>query len=358
MPRIVIVFLIIIGVALAGTLVTFIVLRNQPAASVSKEDVVDTKNTKLFFSDDGSSSWKGIAGLGDAIPRVLMFKSGGSGQLYVGTERSGLFIVRRESNDAEHVHDPKDMLADDARITALAQTTDGTQLFVAATQDNRARVIKLTENNAEEIFRVVLDRFDVVGLSVDAGDATHITIAVADGTVFEARDGGRSRSWEPISRIGTRIARFWEDGEHDGAVWALDSKGSLFQSDSRGRLWKELPRIAFDGVKISTVYQLGFHTMRRALFAATNYGLGESNDLGVSWHAIRMPIPSGGANIMTVAAHPHFAEVFWTTSGNQIYRTDDGGITWRQTLLPEKKDIISLVVDPNQPKHLYAGTAQ
>lgn len=358
MPRIVIVFLIIIGVALAGTLVTFIVLRNQPATPTNDKTPVVAVDSKLFFSDDGSASWKGIAGLGDAIPRVLVFKSGGSGQLYIGTERSGLFIMRAGSSSAEHVRDPKGILADTARVTALAQNTDGTQLFVAATQDNRARVVKLTENNAEEIFRASLDRFDITGLTVDAGDAAHITIAVADGTVFEARDGGRSRSWEPISRIGTNIVRFWDDGEPDGAVWALDSKGFLFQSDSHGRLWKELPHIAFDGVKVSKVHQLGFHAMRRALFAATNYGLGESNDLGVSWRTIRMPIPSGGAPIMTIATHPHFAEVFWTTSGNQIYRTDDGGITWRQTFLPEKKDITSLVVDPNQPKHLYAGTTQ
>jgi photosystem II stability/assembly factor-like uncharacterized protein len=358
MPRIVIVFLIIIGVALAGTLVTFIVLRNQSATPAPEKTPVVFANAKLFFSDDGSASWKGIGGLGDAAPRILMFKSGGSGQLYIGTDRSGLFIVRAGSSNAEHVRDPKGTLADTARITALAQNTDGTQLFVAATQDNRARVIKLTEDNSEEIFRASLDRFDITGLAVDVGDAAHITIAVADGTVFETRDGGRSRSWEPISRIGTSIVRFWDDGEPDGVVWALDSKGSLFQSDSRGRLWKELPRVAFDGVRVSKIHQLGFHTLRRTLFAATNYGLGESDDLGVSWRTVRMPIPSGGAPIMAIATHPHFAEVFWTTSGNQIYRTDDGGITWRQTLLPEKKDITSLTVDPNQPKHLYAGTAQ
>ncbi|MEK7630892.1 MAG: hypothetical protein AAB417_02600 [Patescibacteria group bacterium] len=358
MPRIVIVFLIIIGVALAGTLVTFIVLRNQPATPTPVKETSVVKDAHLFFSDDGGAAWKGVAGLGQGVPRVLAFKSGGSGQLYIGTERGGLFIVRAGSDSAEHVRDPKGVLADDARITALAQNASGTQLFIGATQNNRARVIRLTEETAQEIFTAALDRFDVIGLAVDQGDAAHITIAVADGTIFETRDGGKSRSWEPISRIGTGIARFWDDGEPDGIVWALDSKGSLFQSDSRGRLWKELPRVAFDGVKVSKIYQLLFHPMRRALFAATNYGLGESRDEGFSWVSIRMPIPAGAVPITTIVTHPHFAEVFWTTSGNQIYRTDDSGITWRQTALPEKKDIIILALDPNQPKHLYAGTAQ
>ncbi|MEK7649338.1 MAG: hypothetical protein AAB367_00015 [Patescibacteria group bacterium] len=358
MPRIVIVFLIIIGVALAGTLVTFIVLRNQADAPAPQEAAPVVQDSNVFFSDDGGATWKALAGVGEATPRVLAFKSGGSGQLYIGTERAGLFIVRPGSSAVEHVHDPKGVLTDDARITALAQNSDGTQLFIGATQNNRARVIKLTEENAEEIFTASLDRFDITGVAVNMGDASHITIAVADGTVFETRDGGRSRSWEPISRVGTGIARFWDDGEPEGVIWVLDSKGSLFQSDSRGRLWKELPRPSFDGVKVSKINNLIFHTMRQALLAATNYGLGESRDEGFSWAPFHMPIPAGAAPITAIAVHPHFAEVFWATASNQIYRTDDGGITWRQTALPEKKNITLFVLDSNQPKHLYAGTTQ
>jgi len=358
MPRIVIVFLIIIGVALAGTLVTFIVLRNRAATPTTSENSATVQNAKVFFSDDGGAAWKGVGGLGDAVPRVFAFKFGSAGQLYIGTERSGLFVIRKESASAEHVRDPKGVLADDARITALAQSADGTQLFIGATQNKRARVIRLTEESAEEIFTAALDNFDITGLAVNLSDTAHITIAVADGTVFETHDGGKSHSWEPISRIGTAIAHLWDDNEPSGAMWALDSKGSLFRSDSRGRLWKELPRVAFDDIQISKIYQLTFHAMRQTLFAATNYGLGESSDGGMTWRAARMPIPAGAAPILTVAHHPHFAEVFWATSGNQVYRTDDGGITWRQTVLPEKKDITLFIVDPSQPKHLYAGTTQ
>ncbi len=358
MPRIVIVFLIIIGVALAGTLVTFIVLRNQQNAPVQRGTKVIAKDSNLFFSSDGGESWAGVSGLGSAIPRVLAFKSGAHNKLYIGTESNGLFIARDGADTVEHVSDPKGILADDARITAFAQNIDGTQLFIGATQNSRARVIRLTEDSAEEIFVAALDRFDITGLAVNTGNARHITIAVADGTAFETQDGGKSRSWEPISRIGSGIAGFWDDGKPEGAFWAIDNKGSLFQSGSRGRLWKELPRVAFDGVKITKMYNLVFSVIRHSLLAATSHGLLESQDAGFSWSSFRMPIPSGSSPITTVITHPHLPEIFWAASGDQIYRTDDSGISWRQTLLAEKKNIIIMAVDSNKPKHLYAGTSQ
>ena len=192
---------------------------------------------------------------------------------------------------------------------------------------------------------------------VDQSDDRHIDIASGDGGFFETVDGGKS--WEPISRTAEGLVRLLSHPSVPGKLWALGNKGTFYASDSGGRVWKEHKSISIDGGHAAKkIYEIKYNPLRHSVLAATDYGFIETADNGESWTAFRTIIPPNALAVTAVAPHPRFAEVLWMAADRQIYRTDDGGVTWTKGSFPQTLNdaVVSLLeVDENNPKRIYAG---
>ena len=96
------------------------------------------------------------------------------------------------------------------------------------------------------------------------------------------------------------------------------------------------------------VYYLG--TPAGALWKSTNGG--------TTWSAISDALSVTGFGALAVApSNPSvvYAGTGNTTLGNGVYRSDDGGATWRHVGLDDTKYITALVVDPRNPDIVVAG---
>jgi hypothetical protein len=117
------------------------------------------------------------------------------------------------------------------------------------------------------------------------------------------------------------------------AVTRPESIGSMYQMRPGGQ-WELANGIPAD----AAVQAITPHPTRENLvFAATRKGVYRSTDGGASWH--RLDVTDQAVQFWTVVVHPQQPDtLFAGTAPVGVYRSDDGGDTWRQceAQLPER----------------------
>ncbi|WP_430965056.1 VPS10 domain-containing protein [Spongiimicrobium sp. 2-473A-2-J] len=159
------------------------------------------------------------------------------------------------------------------------------------------------------------------------GEPNLFYFGATGGGVWKTEDGGRS--WGNIS-----------DGFFGGSIGAIE----VAQSD---------PNVIYVGG--------GEKTLRGNV--SSGYGIWKTENAGKSWtamgltksrHVPRIRIHPKDHNIVYAAV---LGNIYKPTSDRGVYKSTDGGKTWRKTLfVNEQAGAVDLVLDPNNPRILYAST--
>jgi photosystem II stability/assembly factor-like uncharacterized protein len=149
----------------------------------------------------------------------------------------------------------------------------------------------------------------------------------AGGGVWKTIDGGRS--WENIS-----------DGFFGGSIGAVE----VAKSD---------PNVIYVGG--------GEKTLRGNV--SSGYGIWKTEDAGKTWKSVGL---EKSRHVPRIRIHPDNPDIVYAavlgniykpTQDRGIYKTTDGGATWRKTLfVNEQAGAVDLIMDPNNPRILYAST--
>ena len=147
------------------------------------------------------------------------------------------------------------------------------------------------------------------------------------GGIWETKNGGRT--WKNIS-----------DGFFGGSIGAIE----VAQGD---------PNVIYVGG--------GEKTVRGNV--SSGYGIWKTEDAGKSWKQMGL---KNGRHIPRIAVHPKNHEVVYAavlgniykpTQERGVYKSIDGGNSWKKTLfVNENAGAVDLIMDPNNPRILYAST--
>ncbi|MGB5203721.1 MAG: glycosyl hydrolase [Eudoraea sp.] len=147
------------------------------------------------------------------------------------------------------------------------------------------------------------------------------------GGVWKTIDGGRT--WENIS-----------DGFFGGSVGAVE----VAKSD---------PNVIYVGG--------GEKTLRGNV--SSGYGVWKTEDAGKTWKSVGL---KKSRHVPRIRIHPDNPDILYAavlgniykpTQERGIFKSTDGGTTWRNTLfVNEQAGAVDLVMDPNNPRILYAST--
>jgi hypothetical protein len=97
---------------------------------------------------------------------------------------------------------------------------------------------------------------------------------------------------------------------------------------------------------------------------AVNGGVWKTTDAGRTWNPIFDAEPT--QSIGAIAVAPSNPSIIYVASGeglmrpdlsvgDGVYRSEDGGATWRKVGLEDSQQIPALAVDPKDPNHVFAA---
>lgn len=161
-------------------------------------------------------------------------------------------------------------------------------------------------------------------------------------------------------------------------VWAEDpshfyvayASGGLWKTENNGTSFEPL----FDNEMVMTIGDIAVDWQRNVIWVGTGevnssrssyagVGVYKSTDGGKSWRHLGLP---ESHHIGRILLHPDNPDIAWVAalghlySPNEergIYKTTDGGQSWQKTLyINENTGGIDLIADPGNPNALYAAT--
>ena len=168
--------------------------------------------------------------------------------------------------------------------------------------------------------------------------------------------------WRLIGPEGGDVRSLAYDPANPSRILLGTSAGQLFLSQDGGNSWSlfahlgpgddyVLDHIIFDPAHSATIYVAGW-----SLYNADEGDVFRSDDGGRTWRALQAV---HGKSIRALAMAPSDPNTLVIGALDGVFRSRNGGETW-QRISPENheeiKNIESLAIDPVNPDLIYAGT--
>ena len=172
--------------------------------------------------------------------------------------------------------------------------------------------------------------------------------------------GGRSAA---VAGVRGHDQRFYM-GAAGGGVWRTDTGGTTWKNVSDEFFGGSIGAIAVSDSDPNIVYVGGGEVTVRGN-VSHGYGMWKSYDGGQTWTAIGL---EDSRHIPRIRVHPRDPDLVYAAAlghlhgPNQqrgVYRSTDGGQSWERVLfVNDEVGAVDLVMDPNNPRVLYASMWQ
>ncbi len=150
-------------------------------------------------------------------------------------------------------------------------------------------------------------------------------------------------------------------GATGGGVWRTEDGGQTWKNISDGYFGGSIGAVAVSEYDPNVIYVGGGEKTVRGN-VSFGYGVWKSTDAGKTWqsmgldesrHVGRIRIHPKNPDLVYVAA---MGNLFAPHEQRGVFRSEDGGETWEKVLyVSDKAGAVDLVMDPNNPRILYAS---
>ncbi len=146
-----------------------------------------------------------------------------------------------------------------------------------------------------------------------------------------------------------------------GSEGGGDFGGALYRKEAGGDSWQRLTESGLP--PDPTARAIAIHPQNPDMvYVGTQRGVYVSNDRGDHWHRADM---AEGRVVWSIVFHPDNPRVMYLgTEGSEVYRSDDGGESWKYTSTISNPDavqmffatrILGLAIEANHPENMYAA---
>ena len=196
-------------------------------------------------------------------------------------------------------------------------------------------------------------------------DSNTVYVASIGGEgTFKTTDWGNS--WTYLNEGG--ITHPWTDelvvSPHDPeTIWEVADVAEVFETTDGGTTWNKIINPHGDGFRFGSIHALATAPSDPNIIYAIKDGFGiyKSTDGGSSWRFLHQTEVD---YTYTLAVHPTNPDIVYSGYNPKpfqnfamVRRTTDGGDSWQTVLnVTNSHGITSVVIDPNNPDTVYAGS--
>ena len=151
-------------------------------------------------------------------------------------------------------------------------------------------------------------------------------------------------------------------GSTGGGIWRSTDGARTWENISDGYFGGSIGAISIASSDNNVIYVGGGEKTLRGNVSSGS-GVWKSLDAGITWKSMGL---EKSRHIPRIAIHPSNPEIVYAavlgniykpTQERGIYKSTDGGATWKRTLfVNEQAGAVDLIMDPNNPRILYAST--
>ena len=213
-------------------------------------------------------------------------------------------------------------------------------------------------------FKLLLSLFSVItffGIFSETAQAQNYDEALYDALEYRLIGpfrGGRSAA---VTGVPGKPNLYYF-GATGGGIWETKNGGRTWENISDGYFGGSIGSIEVAESDHNVIYVGGGEKTVRGN-VSSGYGMWKSEDAGKTWTSAGL---KESRHVPRIAIHPtDYNTVYAAVMGNiykptqerGVYKSTDGGKTWKRTLFAnENAGAVDLIMDPNNPRILYAST--
>lgn len=170
--------------------------------------------------------------------------------------------------------------------------------------------------------------------------------------------GGRSAAVTGVSNQ----PNLYYFGSTGGGIWKTTDGGRAWENISDGYFGGSIGAISVSKSDPNVIYVGGGEKTVRGN-VSSGYGIWKTVDAGKTWTSAGL---KNSRHVPRIAIHPTNSNIVYAgvmgnlykpTQERGIYKSIDGGKTWRKTLFANANaGVVDLIIDPTNPRILYAST--
>jgi photosystem II stability/assembly factor-like uncharacterized protein len=330
----------------------------------------------LFESRDAGKTWNGVKGMNRFGVRALAGSASKPSEFVAGTMQ-GVWLSENSGETWKRISDAENL--EMQGITAVAVDTKDPDIIYAGTTHLPWKTTDRGKNWVS-IHSGMIDDSDVFSIYINPADPSSILASACSGIYSSDSRGDAWKKLMGIPNTSRRTHVIREDPTNADIIYAGTTMG-LFKSINRGIAWRSLTQnqvnaIAFDPSHPGTIYMAleyeglgksdnGGETIRplnqgfvdRAiasetrsgdkLFAAETQegetsGIFASTDRGTTWARFQDVKGLAGVHLKAIAGLPSQSNVLLAASPHQLYKSIDGGNSWK----PQPVRIVETIQPP------------
>ena len=294
---------------------------NFLASTLSTIDDTFNKQTGIVNIVDGDGDLEGAvfhSGKDLDVYDIKMIP-GKPEKIFAGTNH-GLFVSRDKGSNWYQFSDAEHLIGPDAKVYKILFDSEGSG-FVSVYGKGRGFIYESSDNffSLDKIFEVENEAvYDL------AADERNLYLGLSDGRLISYSTA--NNKFRTLSAFASAITNLKVEKMGDLIFVAIKDDG-FWVSENGGRDFAHREYLT-DYKGAEKIQAFGVDTKRNnTIYAATDYGLIRSSDLGITWQVFQT-LPAEKPEMKALALIPNPGEIY-AGSPEKIYKSIDYGQSWQ-----------------------------
>lgn len=324
----------------------------------------------VFKSEDSGETWqqktfvgvqkKQIVSIGDVSVQGIFMDPTNPDVLYIGSHDTGIYKTETAGEQWRKLN------LTVGRVPDIAIASDNVNMIYAAHQNT---ILKSIDGGEQWVIAYADPQGGIINnIELDWFTPQRLFATTSTGTILKSEDYGVT--WTVIFETSEPLTQLIMSPHDSRILYALELDRNIYKSSDGGVSFyalftPELQKNLETSLEISAIApkQLTMDPNdNNILYIADTNGLFQSHDAGMHWEYIKTLIEKGApqnTKIQNITIPYGKSNTILFTVGNQIYKTDDEGLTWKTiTTFPSSQQITSILAHPTNSTILFAGVEQ